>query len=250
MASKLLDMQACRQTDMKTGSSSGTHEVSPPAEKKRRSVVRSEKLEYFQTTGLPNFNAEIGSTRQPWVEKGQPIGVRGGQGGSTVMGTRELHTMEQLLVQCAAALEARDITQAQQTIFVINNIAAVDGDPNQRLLAYFLRALLLRASKFAPHLLNEGGCLLRRNKLKTVLELTNYIDVMPWYRFGFIAANGALLEAFEGKMKVHILDFNVSHCMQWPTLIEALAERSEGPPQVSSTDTSKCQIMLQRLKRG
>lgn len=232
------------QTYVKTGGSSGTtthvelSDATPPAEKKMRSTGKHEYPACFQTTPQYNFNAETG-TRQPWnmcpeEQVIRPMGMV--RGGSAVMGTRELHTMEQLLVQCAVALEASDITQAQQTIFVINNIAAVDGDPNQRLLAYFLKALILRASRFAPHLLAEGGsCLLRTKKLKSVLELTNYIDVMPWYRFGFIAANGAMLEAFEGKEKVHILDFNVSHCMQWPTLIEALAERSEGPPQVRLT---------------
>ena len=250
MASKLLDMHGYVQS----GSTSAipTHlesEVSPPAGKKMRSmrVPPIGKHEYssqepygFQQSELPLQSPPYFEQmeRQPLMseEKGRPlVGVRQ-QMGSAVMGTRELGTMEQLLVQCATALEASDITYAQQTIFVINNIAAVDGDPNQRLLAHFLRALILRASAFAPHLLpgSEGG-LIRSSNLKTVLELTNYIDVMPWYRFGFIAANGAMLEAFEGKEKVHILDFNTSHCMQWPTLIEALAERSGGPPHVRLT---------------
>lgn len=249
MASKLLEsMQAAY---VETARSGGTHvesEVSFPAEKKRRSMTKVGKLEYDplqelagrssnrQTSALPpqyDFSAEMGSRlTSKCEEKVRPVV------GSTVMGTRELHTMEQLLVQCASALEASDITSAQQTIFAINNIAAVDGDPNQRLLAHFLRALILRASKFAPHLqLPAANEFVARDcrKLKTMLELTNYIDVMPWYRFGFIAANGAMLEAFEGKEKVHILDFNISHCMQWPTLIESLAERSEGPPHVRLT---------------
>lgn len=252
MASKLLDMHGYVQSGC-SRSTPVESEVSPPAGKKMRSMrvppigkheyPSQEPYSFHQNKALaapgntPHHFAEM--DRQPWQcpseDKGRPGGVRH-QMGSTVMGTRELSTMEQLLVQCATALEASDITYAQQTIFVINNIAAVDGDPNQRLLAYFLRALILRASKFAPHLLpGDSGGSIRSCKLKTVLELTNYIDVMPWYRFGFIAANGAMLEAFEGKEKVHILDFNISHCMQWPTLIEALAERSEGPPQVRLT---------------
>lgn len=232
MASQLLEIQACNPNFMiKSGScSSGAHhEATPPAEKKRRS----------HENVRPHSNTETQLCRK---EKAPlpGIGVRGGGlagVSSSVMGTRELHSMEQLLIQCAAALEERDVSQAQQTIFVINNIAAVDGDPNQRLLAYFLRALLLRASQFAPQLWSEaqGVCVRRKNKVTTVLELTNYIDVMPWYRFGFIAANGAMIQAFEGKGKVHILDLNVSHCMQWPTLIETLAERSDGPPQVRLT---------------
>lgn len=274
MASKFLNMQTSRQGYMPVpiASSSGTHaeaEVNPPAEKKMRSMMRmpivgkqeysldpiqcpqepgqvpifqGEALESFMLSNttkyiLPPQSAELEKQqRRRSEEKAKRIQVLGVRGVGSVMGTRELNTMEQLLVQCATALEVSDITYAQQTIFVINNIAAADGDPNQRLLAHFLRALILRASKFTPHLLpGNDNPHTKSRKLKTVLELTNYIDVMPWYRFGFIAANGAILEAFEGKEKVHILDLNISHCMQWPTLIESLAERNEGPPQLRLT---------------
>lgn len=59
----------------------------------------------------------------------------------------------------------------------------------------------------------------------------------PYYCFGFTAANGALLEAFEGRKEVHIVDFSTTHCMQWPTLIQALADRTEVglPPHVRLT---------------
>lgn len=69
-------------------------------------------------------------------------------------------------------------------------------------------------------------------------ELTNLVDMTPFYRFGFVAANGAILDAFEGADRVHILDFSTSHCMQWPTLIDALADRMDGPPHVRLTVAS------------
>lgn len=60
----------------------------------------------------------------------------------------------------------------------------------------------------------------------------------PYYRFGYMAANGAILEALEGVDRVHIIDFSTSHCMQWPTLIDALADRMGGPPHVRLTVAS------------
>jgi hypothetical protein len=69
-------------------------------------------------------------------------------------------------------------------------------------------------------------------------ELTKFVGMTPHYCFGFMAANGALLEAFEGKKEVHIVDFSTSHCMQWPTFIQALADRTEGPPHVRLTVSS------------
>lgn len=204
--------------------------------------AHAEALERFELSGAAatapgNRNPFPASVeRNQWMsteEAVRPLQALGVRGWGNLEGTRELNTMEQLLVHCASALEANDITYVQQIIWVMNNIASLDGDPNQKLLSYFLRALILRASKYTPHIQLPGlqGPLQSR-KLMTALELTNYVDVMPWYRFGYIAANGAILEASEGKDKVHILDLNTSHCMQWPTLIEALAERSEGPPHV------------------
>lgn len=68
-------------------------------------------------------------------------------------------------------------------------------------------------------------------------ELTNLVGMTPYYCFGFTAANGALLEAFDGRKEVHIVDFSTTHCMQWPTLIQALADRTGVglPPHVRLT---------------
>lgn len=69
-------------------------------------------------------------------------------------------------------------------------------------------------------------------------ELSSFIDITPYYRFGYMAANGALLERFEGVERLHILDFSTTHCMQWPTFIDALADRLDGPPHVRLTVSS------------
>lgn len=64
----------------------------------------------------------------------------------------------------------------------------------------------------------------------TLNELTRFVDLTPYFRFGYTAANGAMLEAFEGMEQIHVLDFSTTHGMQWPTFIEALADRAGGPP--------------------
>lgn len=66
-------------------------------------------------------------------------------------------------------------------------------------------------------------------------ELAVYVDLIPWHRFGFCASNGTIIKAVEGYSRVHILDFSITHCMQWPTLIDALAKRPEGPPSIKIT---------------
>ncbi|OAY76771.1 Scarecrow-like protein 32 [Ananas comosus] len=118
--------------------------------------------------------------------------------------------MEQLLVHCANAIDGNDATLAQQILWVLNNIAPPDGDSNQRLTSAFLRALFSASTSPAS-------------------------STSPWHRFGYTASNAAILDAVEGSSVVHIVDLGTTHCMQIPTLIDALASRPEGPPVLRLT---------------
>ncbi|PIM98240.1 hypothetical protein CDL12_29282 [Handroanthus impetiginosus] len=141
--------------------------------------------------------------------------------------------IEKLLVHCASALENDDVTLAQQVMWVLNNVASSTGDPNQRLASYFLRALISKASRVCPTTMNfNAGGSGAISRPMSVTELAGYVDLIPWHRFGFCASNGAILKAIQGLQKVHILDFSITYCMQWPTLIDALAKGHEGPPML------------------
>ncbi|KAJ0982106.1 hypothetical protein J5N97_010361 [Dioscorea zingiberensis] len=148
--------------------------------------------------------------------------------------------MEQLLVHCANAIETNDATLAQQILWVLNNIAPPDGDSNQRLTSAFLRALIARASKtgacavLAAVATADADLALYTHRFSAV-ELASFIDLTPWYRFGFSAANAAIAEAVEGFQTIHIVDLSTTHCMQIPTLIDILANRPEGPPFIKLT---------------
>ncbi|KAK7263240.1 hypothetical protein RJT34_30827 [Clitoria ternatea] len=149
----------------------------------------------------------------------------------------DANCMEQLLVHCANAIESNDVTLAQQILWVLNNIAPPDGDSNQRLASSFLRALTARAAKTGTccnMLLGTNNNNLAIHKF-SIIELANFVDLTPWHRFGFTAANAAILEATEGFSVVHIVDLSSTHCMQIPTLIDAIATRHEVPPLVKLT---------------
>ncbi|KAF2294686.1 hypothetical protein GH714_015541 [Hevea brasiliensis] len=148
--------------------------------------------------------------------------------------------MEQLLVHCANAIESNDATLAQQILWVLNNIAPPDGDSNQRLTRAFLRALVARAAKIGTCKLLAGManayCTLAIDTHKfSLIELAGFVDLTPWHRFGFTAANAAMLEAIEGYSSVHIVDLSITHCMQIPTLIDAIANRFEVTPLIKLT---------------
>jgi hypothetical protein len=148
--------------------------------------------------------------------------------------------MEQLLVHCANAIESNNATLSQQIVWVLNNIAPPDGDSNQRLSFAFLRALIARATKsctckLLAAMANAHYNLALHTHKFSVIELASFVDVTPWHRFGFTAANAAILEAVEGYLVIHIVDLSLTHCMQIPTLIDAIANRFEVPPLIKLT---------------
>ncbi|XP_052195296.1 scarecrow-like protein 32 [Diospyros lotus] len=152
----------------------------------------------------------------------------------------DANCMEQLLVHCANAIESNDATLAQQILWVLNNIAQPDGDSNQRLTCGFLRALIARAAKsgtckMLAAMANAHTNLALSTHKFSIIELASFVDLTPWHRFGFTTANATILEAVEGCSIVHIVDLSLTHCMQIPTLIDAIASRLEGPPFVKLT---------------
>lgn len=151
----------------------------------------------------------------------------------------DAHRMEQLLLHCANAIESNDATLAQQIIWVLNNLASPDGNSTQRLASSFLRALISRAAtkNTGFSFLSVAAAPVTLHRF-TVMELAAFVDLTPWHRFGFIAANAAILDAVEGYSSVHIVDLSLTHCMQIPTLIDSMAtklHKKQPPPLLKLT---------------
>ncbi|KAJ4866986.1 Protein SHORT-ROOT [Raphanus sativus] len=107
-------------------------------------------------------------------------------------------------------------TRAQQILWTL--ISSPYGDTEQKLAYYFLQALFNRMT-------GSGERCYR----------TMFQEVSPWATFGHVAANGAILEAVDGEAKIHIVDISSTFCTQWPTLLEALATRSDDTPHLRLT---------------
>lgn len=169
------------------------------------------------------------------------LGVSIAKGLGNLGACHDASCMEQLLLHCSSALENNDVTLAQQIMWVLNNIASAEGDPNQRVTSCFLRALIARAARMSNSNMLRAMAATTANahvgdtKRLSVIELAGFVDLTPWHRFGFSSSNGAIAEAVEGYSVVHILDFGIAHCMQWPTLIDSLSKRPDGPPYIRLT---------------
>ncbi|CAA6657532.1 unnamed protein product [Spirodela intermedia] len=143
----------------------------------------------------------------------------------------------EVLLDCARAVSGGDTARVQQLMWMLNELSSPYGDANQKLSAYFLQALLARMTSSGPRTLRTLAAAYERNcsfdsTRKTALR---FQEVSPWSTFGHVASNGAILEAFDGESRVHILDLSNTFCTQWPTLLEALATRSDDTPHLRLT---------------
>lgn len=120
---------------------------------------------------------------------------------------------------------------------MLNELASPYGDIDQKLAAYFLQALFSRVTDSGDRThrsltaASEKTCSFESTR-KIVLK---FQEVSPWTTFGHVASNGAILEALEGEPKLHIVDISDTFCTQWPTLLEALATRSDDTPHLRLT---------------
>ncbi|CAN6825140.1 unnamed protein product [Brassica oleracea] len=146
---------------------------------------------------------------------------------------------DSILLEAARAFSDKDTTRAQQILWTLNEISSPYGDTEQKLSFYFLQALVNRMTgsgercyrTMVTAAATEKTCSFEQTR-KTMLK---FQEVSPWATFGHVAANGAILEAVDGEAKIHIVDISSTFCTQWPTLLEALATRSDDTPHLRLT---------------
>lgn len=137
-----------------------------------------------------------------------------------------------LLIECAKAIA--DGRNAANWIAGLRQVVDIFGDPLHRLAAYMVEGLVARLQCSGGHIYKTLKC-----KEPTSSELLSYMhilyEVCPYFKFGYVAANGAIAEAFKDKDRVHIIDFQIAQGSQWITLIQAFAARQGGSPHVRIT---------------
>lgn len=142
-----------------------------------------------------------------------------------------------ILLEAATSIADRNSGRVQQLIWMLNELSSPYGDIDQKLGSYFLQALFSRMTDSGERCyrtlasVSEKSCSFESTR-KMVLK---FQEVSPWTTFGHVACNGAIMEAFEGETKLHIIDISNTYCTQWPTLLEALATRTDETPHLSLT---------------
>lgn len=151
---------------------------------------------------------------------------------------REGRWAEQLLNPCAAAITAGNLNRVQHLLYVLHELASLNGDANHRLAARGLQALThhLSATPCSTSLSSASAgvtTFASTNPKFFKNSLINFNDISPWFRIPNSIANSSILQILgehDSSRNLHILDIGVSHGVQWPTLLEELTHRSGGPP--------------------
>ncbi|KAK9035135.1 hypothetical protein V6N11_077184 [Hibiscus sabdariffa] len=142
--------------------------------------------------------------------------------------------LKQVLVSCAKAMSDNDLLMAQWLMDELRRIVSVSGEPIQRLGAYMLEGLVARLASSGSSIYKALRC-----KEPESADLLSYMhilyEVCPYFKFGYMSANGAIAEAMKDEDRVHIIDFQIAQGSQWISLIQAFAVRPGGPPHIRIT---------------
>eukprot|EP00246_Nothoceros_aenigmaticus_P002698 TRINITY_DN13547_c0_g1_i1.p1 TRINITY_DN13547_c0_g1~~TRINITY_DN13547_c0_g1_i1.p1 ORF type:complete len:666 (-),score=117.19 TRINITY_DN13547_c0_g1_i1:317-2314(-) len=142
--------------------------------------------------------------------------------------------LEEMLVQCAEAVNNHELELAHELMGQLNQCVSIYGDPTQRLAAYMVEGLVARIASSGRRFYKVLKCKEPPN-MDLLSAMQILYEVCPYFKFGYMAANGAIAEAFKDEKRVHIIDFEITVGVQWFTLIQALAARPGGPPHVRLT---------------
>ncbi|KAM7531257.1 hypothetical protein LguiB_034667 [Lonicera macranthoides] len=142
-----------------------------------------------------------------------------------------------LLMACVDAIGSKNIAAINHFIAKLGELASPRGGSSiSRLAAYFTEALAIRVARFWPHIFHINA----PRELNQVdedsgsaLRLLNQVSPIP--KFIHFTSNEIILRSFEGKDRVHIIDFDIKQGLQWPSLFQSLASRGNPPSHVRIT---------------
>lgn len=148
--------------------------------------------------------------------------------------TSSPQTPKQLLCDCAVMISEGNIKEASTTINDLRQRFSIQGDPSQRIAAYMVEALAARVATSGTGLYKALKC--KEPPSNDQLSAMQVLfEVCPYFRFGFMAANGAIIESFKNEKRVHIIDFDIGQGSQYITLIQTIANRPGKPPYLRLT---------------
>ncbi|KAI3986320.1 hypothetical protein MKX01_002165 [Papaver californicum] len=182
------------------------------------------------TSQVSPKNNEIEMSCEQSFENVPKIGLVSASSSSPAEATEEEDPsirLVHLLMTCAESVQHGHISLAAALIeemrFVLTRVNTLCGIG--KVAGPFIDALARRVFSPQERFLPETDSTQENEFL-----YHHFYEACPFLKFAHFTANQAILEAFEGHDYVHLIDFNLVHGLQWPSLIQALALRPGGPP--------------------
>ncbi|XP_058104802.1 scarecrow-like protein 28 [Magnolia sinica] len=151
-----------------------------------------------------------------------------------------------LLMACVESIGTKNFAAISQFLSRLGQLASPEGTPIHRVVAYFTEAIAIRTVKLWPHIFHivvPRDLDRTEDEVATAFQLLNHISPIP--KFLHFTSNEMVLRAFEGKDRVHIIDFDIKQGLQWPGLFQSLASRPNPPTHVRITGIGESKQELQ-----
>ncbi|KAJ0988162.1 hypothetical protein J5N97_006518 [Dioscorea zingiberensis] len=144
-----------------------------------------------------------------------------------------------LLIASAELVHRREFPAALHALSLLSSSLSPLGDSSDRLAHQFTLALSSAASSSSSAVGSGGGA---------ATSYLSFNQVTPFLRFAHLTANQAILDAVGAHGRIHIVDFDILHGVQWPPFLQAIAERSDhrNPPFIRLTGIGTDTDILRR----
>ncbi|CAM0874238.1 unnamed protein product [Alopecurus aequalis] len=179
--------------------------------------------------GMEDLRIAMGSEAEKNNRKGTGKAARGKLGTNN-----EVVDLRTMLIHCAQAVASGDRRGSNELLRQIKQHSSPKGDATQRLAYCFAQGLEARLAGTGSQVYQS-----------LVAKRTSVVEYLKAYKL-YMAASSFLkvimaftgktiINAMEGKSRLHIVDYNVQYGFQWPGLLKFLATREGGPPEVRIT---------------
>ncbi|KAK8957125.1 Scarecrow-like protein 18 [Platanthera zijinensis] len=145
-----------------------------------------------------------------------------------------------MLIHCAELIHRSDFPAAREAVSALIAASSACGDATDRLSHHFACSLSLR-------LHGRSLSSLQDPPHEDADPVLSFNQLTPFLRFCHLTANQAILEAVDDchRRPIHILDFDTGHGLQWPPLLQAIADLPDAPPVRITGTGADLRLLLQ-----
>ncbi|XP_047091357.1 scarecrow-like protein 34 isoform X2 [Lolium rigidum] len=177
--------------------------------------------------GMEDLRIAMGSEAEKNSRKGTGKGTKRGT-------TDEVVDLRTMLIHCAQAVATGDRRGSNELLRQIKQHSSPKGDATQRLAHCFAQGLEARLAGTGSQIYQS-----------LVAKSTSVVDYLKAYKLYMAACSfkkintvfvgKTIMDAMEGKSRLHIVDYNVQYGFQWPGFFRWISIREGGPPEVRIT---------------